>query len=430
MKQITTILLAICIFAGLYKSALAAAPPGITTAPYTVAYSARLTDPSGTPVTTTQDIRFSLWSNSNFTPADLLPSGDFDPAASGYTGWEETHSVTPDSNGIFQLRLGTINTLPNFNSSTQVYLEVDVKPSGAALTSFEVLDPDGIIGNGNDRFPLDSSAFAINADTLDNHDACTTLGTCAPGDIAFLDGSSLFPVSTIPGGTNANTFILDSDNNAPGNIQLQFGGTLNKILEYNPTLGYFNFNDNVNITGNLTTTGTINGAVVNTSTVGPYNQSIVIDPQYKGVVIQQDTANVGGNEGTLKDLFSAPDKTNYYEWTTRQGTMQDIFLEIKTSVPSGFAAWQTTPIQFTYRTGTGADTDNRIDVSMTDTAGNPVTLTGASDLTSTTFATTNMTFGGAPVFTPGQPFVITVKLSATSAGSSDAGLLQLNYNGR
>lgn len=414
----------------LVQPAHAAPPPGISTVPYTVSYSARLTDSLGAPVTTTQDIRFSLWSGSDFTPADLLGSGAIDPLAPGFTGWEEIHTVTPDANGLFQVRLGTITTLPDFSSIAQVYLQVDVKISGAPLTSFEVLDPDGNTANTTDRFPLDSSAFAINADTLDNHDACATLGTCAPGDIPFLDGSAQLPVATIPGATNADTFILDNNNDAPGSIKLQFGNTLNKFLEYDPAFSWFNFNANVNVTGNFTTTGTINGVTVNSTTVGPYDQSMIFDSEYKGAVIQPDTSNIGGNEGTLKDLFSAPDDMNYYHWTTNQVALQDIFLVLKVPVPTGFVAWQATPVQLTYRTGTAVAADNFVDLTMTDTTGAPVTLSGGSTLTSTTFTTAPITMSGSPTFTPGQTFTITLKLNATSAGSADAARLQLNYNGR
>jgi len=413
------------------SSALAAQPPGVTTVPYTVSYSARLTNASGVAVTTPQDVRFSLWTDADYDPTDILPSGAINPAAVGFTGWSEVHSVTPDANGLFQVRLGTITTLPNFSVNTDTFLQVEVEPTGSPLTSFEVLDPDSNTANTTDRFPMDSSAFAINSDTLDNHDACNTVGTCAPGQIPFLDGTGLLPINTIPGGTNGDTFILDNDNNAPGNIKLQFGNTLNKFLEYNPTAGYFNFNDDVNIQGDLTVTGTINGVTISPLTVtGTYDQTINYDPEYKGGVIQPDDANVGGNEGTVKDLFSAADKMNYYHWTTNQATTQDIFITIRSNVPEGFNVWQSTPIKFTYRTGTASAADNSLDVSMTDTAGNPVTLSTATGLTSPTFTTTNINFTGAPTFTPGQPFTITVKMNATSAGSADAGRLQLNYNGR
>ncbi|MFO0780328.1 MAG: hypothetical protein U0519_00315 [Candidatus Gracilibacteria bacterium] len=408
----------------------AAPPPGSTTAPYTVSYSARLTNAGGTPVTTTQDVRFSLWSDADFDATDLLGSGSIDTGAAGYAGWEETHTITPDSNGLFQVRLGTINTLPNFATSTHIFLEVDVKTTLAPLTSFEVLDPDGNTANVTDRFPLDSSAFAINSDTLDNRDAGTN-----PGEIPFLDGTGLLPISTIPGGTNGENFILDNDNTivGPGSIKLQFGNTLAKFLEYDNLLSWFNFNDDVNITGNLTTTGTINGVTVNSTTVGPYNQSIVYEPLYADSVIQPDgTTNSGKLEELFIDTDGAPgnNNMNYYHWSTLKPTLQDVDLVIRPTIPEGFVAWQATPIQFTFRTGTALVGDNQVDISVEDTAGNPVTLTGASTLVGTAFTTTSITFGGAPTFTPGQPITIHVKLTAKSSGSADAARLQLNYNGR
>lgn len=411
-------------FAALLQQAGAAPPPGSTTVPYTVSYSARLTSAGGTPVTTTQSVRFSLWSDADFDATDLLGSGAIDPAAGGYTGWSETHTVTPDANGLFQVRLGTITTLPNFATSTQVYLEVDVKPVASPLTSFEVLDPDGNTANLTDRFPLDSGAFAINADTLDNRDAGT-----AAGEIPFLDGSALLPISTIPGGTNTETFILDNDDTivGPGSITLQFGNTLSKFLEYDNTLGWFNFNDNVNVTGNLTVTGTINGV-----SIGPYAQSIVYEPEYADGVISADgTSNMGKLEVFFVDTDGSPGNNNfnYYHWTTSKPTLQDMDLVIRTTLPTGFVSWQATPVELTYRTGTALAADNQVDMVIEDTAGTAVALTGATGLTSATFATTSVTFGGAPTFTAGSPITIKIKMTAKSSGSADIAKLKLNYNG-
>ena len=56
---------------------------------------------------------------------------------------------------------------------------------------------------------------------------------------------------------------MDFDNTietaGTGTIELQFGNTLSKILSYDLDNSYFNFNDNLNIEGDLTLTGTING---------------------------------------------------------------------------------------------------------------------------------------------------------------------------
>ena len=435
MKKITTVLTVMLMLGAFLQQTSAAPPPGTTTAPYTVSYSARLTNTGGTPVTTTKDVRFSLWSDADVDATDFLGSGAIDPAAVGYTGWTETFSVTPDSNGLFQVRLGSTVTLPNFATSTLVHLQVEVKTSGAPLTSYEVLDPDGSTANVTDRFPLDSAAFAINSDTLDNRDACTTFGTCAAGQIPFLDAGAQLPVSTIPGGTNNDTFILDNDNTiiGPGAIKLQFGNTLGKFLEYDNALTWFNFNDDVNITGNFTTTGTINGVTVNSTTVGPYDQSIVYEPEYADGVIQGDgTTNSGKLEVLFLDTDGSPGNSNfnYYHWTTSKAGLQDMDLVIRTTLPSGFVSWQATPVQLIYRTGTALVADNQVDITIEDTAGTAIALTGASALTSATFATASVTFGGVPTFTAGQPITIHVKMTAKSSGSADIAKLKLNYNGR
>jgi len=434
-KIISTFVALLVGFTLMFQQVIAAPPPGTTTAPYTVSYSARLIDSLGAPVTTTQSIRFSLWTDADFDATDLLGSGAIDPAAVGYAGWNETHTVTPDANGLFQVRLGIFTTLPNFTLSVHTFLEVDVKPTASPLTSFEVLDPDGSTANLTDRFPLDSAAFAINADTLDNHDACVTFGTCAPGQIPFLDVTSKLPVSTIPGGTNNDTFILDSDNTivGPGSIKLQFGTTLAKFLEYDNALTWFNFNDDVNITGNFTTTGTINGVTVNSTTVGPYDQSIVYEPEYADGVIQADgTTNMGKLEAFFADTDGSPGNANinYYHWTTSKAALQDMDVIIRTTLPTGFVSWQATPVELTYRTGTALTADNQVDMIIEDTAGTAVTLTAATGLTSTTFTTTSVTFGGVPTFTAGSPITIKLKMTAKSTGSADIAKIKLNYNGR
>jgi len=425
-KIITKILLGILIL-GLCLSPVvyAAPPPGVTTAPYTISYSAKLTNAAGVAVTTAQSVRFSIWTDSDSDAADYLPAGGINPAAGGFTGWQETHAITPDANGLFHVQLGSINTLPNFTSATHIYLEVDVKPVASPDTAFEVLDPDGNTANLTDRHPINSGSYAINADTVDNRDA----GTGA-GQIPFLDPAGQLPISVIPGGTNNDSFILDFNDTvvAPGKITLQFGSFLAKVLEYDTLAGWFNFNDDVNITGNLTVTGTINGVPL-----GPYNQSMVFEPQYGDAVIQPDGTS---NKGTLKTGFTDTDGTpgnanyNYYSWTTNQPGVQDNDLVFRIKLPEGFTGFQPTPVEFTYRTLDGVPGNNMVDLTIEDTAGTPVVLTGATGLVSPIFAVTPITFVGAPVFIAGQTMTVKIKLSALNAGAAYAGQLKINYIGK
>lgn len=398
--------------------------------PYTMSYSARLTNTSGAAIATTQTIRFSLWTSTDFTTANLLVNGQINPVAANFTGWEEVYDITPDTNGLFTVSLGSIVPLNTFPLSTDMYLQVEVKPLAAADTVYEVLDPQGNTADTVDRFALNSNAFAMNADMVDNRD----IGNAA-NNIPALDALGKLNISTIPGGTNAINFILDNSNIivGAGSVSLQFGQTLAKILEYNNAMGYFNFNDDLNIMGNLTTTGTINNVTINSTTVGPYDQSINFEPLYASAIIERDGAN---NRGTLENLFIDVDggagnnNVNYYKWTTQQTSLQDIDVVLRIKIPEGFVSWQATPIEFIYKTDNLLTADNKLDLTLEDTNGATVTLTNASNLTSTSFTTSNVTFIGTPTFTPGQSVTLKVKLTARNGFAAYAGKLKLNYNGK
>jgi len=401
----------------------AAPPPGATTAPYTISYSGRLTS-AGVPVTTTQTMRFSIWSDDDVDAGDFT-AGSINTLSPGYAGWNEEQTVTPDANGLFHLRLGTVVTLPNFTDATHKFLQVEVKPVASPSTSYEVMDPDGNTANVTDRHALNSSAFTINADTVDNHDAGN-----GPDQLPILDALSKLEISTIPGGTNADTFILDFDDTvaSPAPITLQFGNTLNKTLSYDTLNTWFHFNDDVDIAGNLTISGTINGAII-----GPYNQTIAYEPEYADGVYQGDgTLNNGTLQIFYDDADGSPGNNNYnnYKWSSNQTSIQDFDIITRVLVPDGFVSLQATPMTFVYKTDTASTTDNQLDISVEDTAGNPVTVIGGTALTSTTFTTTPITFGGVPTFTPGQQFTVKIKLSAKNTGAAYAGRFTFNYNGQ
>lgn len=473
-KGIATAFVVMLCVVGLNSATMAAPPPGTTTAPYTVSYSARLTDTGGTPITTAQTVRFSLWTDADFDAGDLLGTGAIDPGAGGYAGWFEEHSLTPDANGLFHVDLGTITTLPNVTSATHVYLQVDVKPDASPLTAYEVIDPTGSTADATDRHILNSAFYALNADTVDNADVGTD-----PGDLVVLNGSGLFEVDYIPGGTNADSFVIDADDSvAAGTIPLIFGTTLAEVLEYDIGNSYFNFSDDVNITGDLTVTGnanfagssefhmrevadeaaadctTVNELVLDTTenriyvctatgspgtwaatggAGGTYSQSIILEPEYEdGVIVADGSDNKGKIESFYADTDGDPgnDNFNYYRWTTRQTAMQDIDLTLRVDLPDGFTGFQATPVELTYRTSDGVVATNHIDVEIEDTDGAAVTLAGGTDLTSAAaFTTSGITFGGAPTFTAGEQITIKIKPQTTSSGYTDVGRIIINYVG-
>ncbi len=229
-----------------------------TTAPQRMIYNARLLNSAGTAITSAHTIRFSFWKSADEVSTDITGTGAINTGASNYASWNEVQTVTPDSNGYFSVSMGSGTALPSMDSlpaSTllSLYLQVEVKASSSANTAYEILDPKPL-SSSVDRSPVLSVPFALNADRLDQHDVGT-----GSGSIPLLLSGGLLPIANVPGGTNRDTFVLDSNNSASSAVTLQFGDTVNKTLLYSITNNRFEFNANVRVGGNLTVTGLING---------------------------------------------------------------------------------------------------------------------------------------------------------------------------
>jgi hypothetical protein len=228
------------------------------TTPLLRTYKGNLLNSSGSPISTPVTIRFSYWKSADYVTTDVTATGAIHTGATNYVGWTEVQNVTPNAQGYFAVELGSVTPLVNLanlpvSTLTSLHLQVEVKNAGAPDTAYELLDVNGSDAT-RDRSQVTAVPFARNADLLDQHDTGT-----GSFNIPVLDLSGFLPKSTIPGGTNANTFVLDSDNSATTEVVLQFGTTLAKQLTYDITNGRFNFNDDVRIQGDLTVTGLING---------------------------------------------------------------------------------------------------------------------------------------------------------------------------
>lgn len=230
------------------------------TTPSNVVYEGRLLDANRDPITTAVTFRFSLWKSGDWVSSDTTGAGAINTAATQYGGWYETQNVTPDAGGVVSVKLGNGTAFPTIDFANHKYMQVEVKNVGAADTSYQRLDPDGDGGAGtDDRQFIGAAPYALNAESVDNRSPGTS-----SGNLVLLGSGGKLNV----GGTNANSFTLDADNSAPSSIALTFGAALSKALSYNVTAGWFEFNDDVHITngGGLTASGAIateTGVVIN-----------------------------------------------------------------------------------------------------------------------------------------------------------------------
>lgn len=232
------------------------------TAPQKIVYNGHLLTSSDQALTTAHTLRFSIWRSTDIVAGDIA-GGSINGAAPNYLNWQETHTVTPDTSGYFSVELGS--NIPLFDITVisaadlqSMFLQIEVKEASEPNTSYEVLD----IQPSNasiDRTPVLSVPYALNADYLDQREVGT-----GSGDIAILSENGVFTPSQIPGATTADTFVLDENDSSSGSIILQFGNALAKTLSYDQVNGYFAFNDDVRIDGNLFVTGLINGVDIST----------------------------------------------------------------------------------------------------------------------------------------------------------------------
>lgn len=438
-----------------------------TTVPLRFMYEGRLLDNTGmNPINTPHVFRFSMWRTNAVSPGDVS-GGNINTGAPNYGGWQEVQTTTPNNDGFFSFELLSIVPLGTIDHTRHLYLQVEVKPAGAPDTAYEILDRNPSVPE-QIRAAIGSVPYAYNADMIDYRE----IGL-SEGDIVILEAGDVFPISTIPGGTLQEGFILDYNDTAVGSIQLQFGNTLSKILSYDIANSYFNFNDNVNIQGDLTVTGTINGVDISAldasvsshldggpskhkaseieveSATGNYyfagdletaisdldeaiynlvsgGKRIIISSKYGGVSYKPDGTN---NMGRLYIDNDFANGRNYYVWQSTRPNLQNYDIIIQVPVPSNFSGWaDLNPWDFTYRSTTADPADNKADIYIYDTAGNPVVLSGASiDLASTGWANTSLNYIGAPVFNPGETFLIVVKMHSRNNNQMHLGEITLDY---
>lgn len=407
----------------------------VSTTPATINYQGRLLNSANTPLNGNYTFRFSLWNSADWVAGDTTPGGAIDITSPSYSGWQEAHAVTTANFGLFNISLGSLAALPNFTAGTHDFLQVEVKVTGALDTTYEILDPQGTTADLIDRKTIHDQAYAENADTIDN----VEIGTGA-GNIPVLGVGGIWNISTMPDGTNADFFQIDADNNAvAGIVHLNFGSTLlNHSLSYDPNGvgvgdGWFDFNDDVNIAGNLTTTGTING--VNLSSIPFGNlatraKTEVFEPEYNGYSLEADGINNSGK--MLLDFTDGGGtaKRNFYEWTTQKVALQDMDIVISYQLPLDFVSFTAAPLSVNYQTSNGVAATNKIDVSLEDSTGTAVALAGGSSLANAAWTTAAITFGGAPTFTAGTTITLHLKLSSDNTGWARVSEVILNYNGR
>ena len=399
------------------------------------------------------DLRVSFWREPGYESGDVTNgSGAININAVNYGGFQQEFlDVLPTTEGIVNLQIGLGVVLPTLDPNIHKYLQVEAKLTGEADNAYEILDPAGTLGDGDDRRALLSTPYSLYADMLNGR----RVGT-ASGDLVILNTENTFEKSMIPGGTNANVFRLDDELNAgTGSIALEFGslGALvfdagEEIFEFNRSIdfGKYQVVDFVLQNAAETISDAVSGQVMfntttkkvqfyngnawitldNASASGSIAASLVLTPQWAGEVIKEDGTN---NIGILTSDFENLDDDihSYYKWTSNETTLIDIDVMAKIKLPDNFVQFSATDsISVEYKTATGSGAQNNIEVTVFGDDGNELTLLESNTLISPTWMVQNYTFSGA-TFEAGDDMMVKFKLSAKDGNAVKVGDVVLHY---
>ena len=156
--------------------------------------------------------------------------------------------------------------------------------------------------------------------------------------------------------------------------------------------------------------------------------------EFENVSYQGDATN---NTGQLYSSHDAISDRNFYLWTSTSSSIQDYDIILRATLPPDFVRWvndqkDKNPLRITFRTTSADSAENQVDISVLDTNGSPVTLSGSSlssgqNLVNTSWTTEEIEFTGSPTWTAGQNFEIRFKVHARNNFQMHIADLTLEY---
>ncbi|MFH1444736.1 MAG: hypothetical protein ABIG34_05115 [Candidatus Peregrinibacteria bacterium] len=296
-----------------------------TSVPQRLHYSGSLYDSEGAPIATQHFMRFSLWTSADALSDDRTASGAITLTAAAYAGWQEVQSVTPDAYGQLAVELGSVTSLPDFDSFSSeqllnLVLQVEVRASGTSEADFEILDPDSS-DDTEDRFAFLSVPFALNADKLDRREVGT-----GSGAIPLLGSGGLLPLSMVPLGTNQESFTINAQNTAADAV-LTFGNDLlPATIRFSAEFNRFEFSHNLYIDGDVTASGALtvhgNAQFNSTMTINGVTYTFPVAEAVSGSVLKTN----GSGNLSWSDDHNAPATTIFVDTTTESLTDENVDL--------------------------------------------------------------------------------------------------------
>lgn len=292
---------------------------------------------------------------------------------------------------------------------------------------------------------------AVGASHVTTASGTLTLSTTTTGDVALSSADDV----TITAGDDVifddaqlTTIVQLTDGAGTTGISAEYGTT--GIIDAFNIITFYTPGDGADVIG--VEDGTLtNVALPNSSSVqdaleyldaavgaaADNNEVLLFYPEYPDTVIFPDGTS---NKGTLESLYDDTNDEHFYQWTSNQGTTQDMDLRFRFPLPADFL--DVNDFTFKYRTGSNTEADNDVEIGIynatDETAGAPTACaTDTTNVSAGAWATGTITEAsietgctGGTVLDPGDIIEIAVKL-LDNTGAEDyanAGVLFLGYD--
>ena len=182
--------------------------------------------------------------------------------------------------------------------------------------------------------------------------------------------------------------------------------------------------DSEEIATDAVTTDEILDGTITQDDVAERESFYTLAPEFSNFTLRADGSD---NSGTMYSDHDTGTDRNYYAWSTRRtGALNDYDLVLQWMVPENFVGFSDTnpEIEIDYKTDLTTAADNRLDIiSLLDTNGSNVALTGGTGLVSTIADTwvddADVTFAGG-TFTPGEYITMTFRFASKGTTRTNA----------
>ena len=368
--------------------------------------------------------------------------------------------------GALKVQANLSGSTLNVDGAADINGSLDVQGTstlGGAVTASSTIDAVGNITT--------DGTLQVNDDNTGN--AQLIFGNDAGDEtITFNDTSNEFDISDdvnvtgtfdTTGNITTDANLTINEDNGGVNAVLTFGNDAGaETITFSDSTNRFEFSDDIYTANTLT----VDGAATFGSTVaigGVTYTYPTSDGSASGKVLATDGSgqlswtDAAGANGSGNTIFLSPgyphavyfasgssaigqlyasggnlsNLENNYTWTSSKSGIQDYWVSTRVKIPHNFSSWAPTPIQFRYRTGTATASQNHVTVKFFDTTGTEIALTGGGGLTSTSWATANITGPqGSGTYTADSYITIMVKLASTSTASAQANAGSMNLNWR